>query len=187
LHTAAALLETAQVLRDMEAPMAFGGRIFSAMPELHRRIPGHFLGQGLQEVTETVSDIFRRQPPIPTVEPISPAYQRAIDAYRTHQAAIENRVWTILRTADRVDIPYEHTTNANLHLARDIVAALRLGDVSLLGKEISWTEKLLLNYSMPPQMLRGYLEAYGQAVREILGEDGRPIVDWFTAVTEEIE
>lgn len=184
LHTAAALLETARVLRDMEAPMAFGGRIFSTLPDLSNRIPGHFLGEGLQEVTEAVADLLRRQPPVPAVEPISPRYQRAIDAYREQQAAVENRVWTILHSENNTDISYEHTANANLHLARDILAALRLGDISLLGREISWTEKLLLNYSMPRQMLRHYLDAYGQAVGEILEEDGRSIAAWFATITE---
>lgn len=187
LHTAATLLETARVLRDLEAPMAFGGRVFSAMSDLQQRIPGHFLGEGLQGVTEVVSDILRRQPPVPTVEPIPPHYQKAVDAYRARQAAVESRVWTILRAENNMDITYEHTANANLHLSRDILAALRLGDISLLGKEISWTEKLLLNYSMPRQMLHDYLEAYGQAVSEVLGEDGRPIVEWFTIITGEGE
>ncbi|MCA9970745.1 MAG: hypothetical protein KC425_11050, partial [Anaerolineales bacterium] len=104
---------------------------------------------------------------------------RALAAYRGRQVTLESRVWDRLKAPD---MSYEHIANANLHLSREIVAALQLGDMTLLGTEISWTEKLLLNYNMPPETLRHYLTAYYEAAREVLAEDGRPIVGWLEGI-----
>jgi methanogenic corrinoid protein MtbC1 len=48
LHTAASLLDLADLLSVEEIPLAYGGRIFNTLPELQERIPGHFLGPNLK-------------------------------------------------------------------------------------------------------------------------------------------
>ena len=159
--------------------MAFGGHIFNYTPQIRKHIPGYFLGERLEDTVRGVSNILTHKPTVPHTEAVSPAYRQALQHYRQQQAAIENHVWQILREQNAV---YEHITNANLYLSRDIIAALQLGDMTLLGTEIHWTEKLLLNYSMPPVVLHHYLEAYYQAAKAHLGPEGRPVLGWLEGV-----
>ncbi len=175
LYTAANLMQVAELMATQQSPLAYGGRIFNYVPHLRDRIPAHFLGERLEDATRNVAQILGGKVPLPKVEPIPPSYRQALQVYRQMQAAIENRVWQLLQ---RKDARYEHVTNANIYLSRDIVAALQLGDMTLLGSEISWTEKLLLNYNMPEETLHDYLEAYYQAANEMLGTEGRPIIGW---------
>ncbi|MCA9975706.1 MAG: MerR family transcriptional regulator [Anaerolineales bacterium] len=179
LHSAANLKQVAEFLHKQQVAMAFGGHIFNYTPQIRKRIPGYFLGERLEDTVRGVSNILTHKPTVPHTEAVSPAYRQALQHYRQQQAAIENHVWQILREQNAV---YEHITNANLYLSRDIIAALQLGDMTLLGTEIHWTEKLLLNYSMPPVVLHHYLEAYYQAAKAHLGPEGRPVLGWLEGV-----
>lgn len=181
LHSAANLLQVGEFLRQQGTRMAFGGRIFNQMPQIRGRIPGYFLGERLEDVVRGVTNILLHHATDLQLEVVPESYKFAIQHYRQQQAAIENHVWQLLRKQNAV---YEHITNANLHLSRDIAAALQLGDMTLLGTEISWTEKLLLNYSMPAAALHDYLEAYYQAAKAHLDEVGRPIVGWLEGICQ---
>ncbi len=181
MHTAANLMQVAEFMVTQGTPLAFGGRIFNHMPHLRERIPGHFLGERLEDATRSVTQLLGKNVPVPQTVSPTEAYQHALGAYRHQQAAIENRVWQLLQNKDA---RYEHVANANIYLSRDIVAALQLGDMTLLGSEISWTEKLLLNYNMPAGILHDYLEAYYQAAKEVLGKEGRPIVGWLENLSQ---
>lgn len=181
LHTAASLYEVGEFLRQKGISLAFGGRIFSLTPALRNRISGHFLGEKLDTAVQAITTILDRRPLPPNPKPISPEYQIAQRHFREFQAEIEARVWQSLK---RESFRYEHITNANLHLARDIKAALTLGSVSFLGSEVAWTETLLLNYDMPIELLHRYLIAYHQAAQEILPEQGGPIIEWLDCITE---
>jgi methanogenic corrinoid protein MtbC1 len=175
LHTAASLFHVAEFLYQERINLAYGGRIFSLTPALRSRIAGHFLGETLDTAVPTIAHILSKHPLPPDIKPIAAEYQAARRHFRENQAAIEARVWSILQ---QEAFPYEHLTNANLHLARDINAALTLGSVSFLGSEVAWTETLLLNYEMPPDLLQRYLSVYHNAAREILREEGTPVLEW---------
>jgi MerR family transcriptional regulator, light-induced transcriptional regulator len=180
LHTAAALFEAAEVLDKARIPLAYGGRIFSQTPMLRRRITGHFLGEQLEGAMQAVAHILSKKPLTPERDPIPDSYQLARRAFRQNQAALEAAVWNMLQGEE---FPYEHITNANLHLARDIGAALTLGSVSFLGDEMAWVETLLLNYEMPEALLRRYLQVYYQAARQALPPEGAPVLEWLACIT----
>ncbi|MCB8985389.1 MAG: cobalamin B12-binding domain-containing protein [Ardenticatenaceae bacterium] len=182
LHTAASLYHVAEFLHQERIPLAFGGRIFSQTPALRSRIPGHFLGEKLDTAVHAIAHILSNRPQIADPKTIAPEYQAAREHFRKRQAQIEAAVWQVLQ---QEDFPYEHLTNANLHLARDITAALTLGSVSFLGSEMAWTETLLLNYEMPPDLLRLYLTVYRNAARQILQSEGAPIVEWLDCITDQ--
>lgn len=184
LHTAAALFEAAEVLDKARIPLAYGGRIFNQTPALRRRITGYFLGEELDQAMQSVAHILSKKPPTPERDPIAASYQLARRAFRQHQAELEAAVWRILQAED---FPYEHITNANLHLARDIGAALTLGSVSFLGDEMAWVETLLLNYEMPEELLYRYLQVYYQAARQTLPPEGGPILEWLACITDSDE
>ncbi len=179
LHTAASLYEIAEVLQQEGIMLAYGGRIFNQAPKLQERIAGHFLGTQLGESIAQIGNLLSKRPLSPPVIPIAEEFSQSLAHFRQQQAVIEAQVWQHLQ---HEDIPYEELTNANMHLARDITAALTLGNVSLLDEEISWAEKLLLNYNMPADHLSRYLVAYNKAAHIILDENAKPILQWLDSI-----
>jgi hypothetical protein len=182
LHTAASLYKVAEFLQSEGIMLAYGGRIFNQAPMLRSRIPGHFLGEQLETAVSEISLLLAKRPFTPQADPVSEKHSQALHHYRNQQAAIEAQLWQSLKYAN---IPYEELTNANLHLAKDISAALTLGNISLLSEEISWTEKLLLNYNMPADHLSHYLTAYNQVAHDLLDSEGEPILRWLDSIAAE--
>ncbi|WP_420643905.1 MerR family transcriptional regulator [Candidatus Leptofilum sp.] len=181
LYTAAKLFEVAKnVAAENEVMLAFGGRIFNTVPRLRQRIPGYFLGETMEDATHTVDRLLAFGMPAPTIKQVPEFYLRALVNFRENQAAIEAHAWKLLKAKG---ISYEHYTNANLHLSRDIYAALTFGDIEFLSAEISWAEKLLLNYSMPVEMLRFYLDAYHEAAQDSLEGVAELVIDWLGEVS----
>jgi DNA-binding transcriptional MerR regulator/methylmalonyl-CoA mutase cobalamin-binding subunit len=175
LHTAATLLEMAQALQREGVPLAYGGLIFNLLPTLREHIPGHFLGERLESAPRAVEALMTTPCPPPAVEAVPEAYQQAGEHYRQRQGLIE---------AQLGNAP-NHLLPTNRELARDIGAALTLGDVDYMDAEIEWLEGLMRNHRMPTEMLHGYLHAYYQAARMQLDERGEPILAWLARVTDE--
>lgn len=184
LFTAAKLSEIAQtVAAENNAMLAFGGRIFSMVPRLRQCIPGYFLGETIEEATQMVDRLLTYTVPTYTTKRVPDFYLKALASFRENQALIEAYAWNLLKSEG---ISYEHYTNANLHLSRDIYAALTFGDIEFLGAEITWTEKLLLNYSMPVEMLQHYLQAYHRAAAEYLLGPAKLVVNWLAEASHDL-
>jgi DNA-binding transcriptional MerR regulator len=181
LHTAATLLEMARLLQGRHIPLAFGGLVFNLLPELRTRVPGHFLGERLDQATQVVEQMLSSPPPSPSVPAVSEAYQRALPHYRERQALIEAHVWQAMESEG---IGPDHLTIANVHLARNILAALALGDMDFLGVDIDWVEGLLNNYRLPHELLHRYLYVYYQGAETHLDERGAPVVNWLARLNE---
>jgi hypothetical protein len=107
----------------------------------------------------------------------SPNYARALTIFTQQQALIELTTWQILKDQG---VPYAHVVNANLHLARNIAAALKLGEMHYLGSEIDWVRGLIDNYGIDAAYLQLYMDAYFLAVKQHLGREAQPIVDWLS-------
>jgi DNA-binding transcriptional MerR regulator len=177
LFTAASLLDMGVALQEARVPLAFGGRIFNLIPELRRRIPGHFLGERLDEGLQTAEYILATShlPPVPSAPIIPASYEEALTHYRRQRPQIEARVLSSLRDGG---IQADHLALANVDLARNLVAALRLGDISFLGTDLEWIEGLLENFRLPAGQLESYLRAYRAALKAELDGQGKPIVAW---------
>ena len=93
LDTAATLLDVATYMRDIDVPLAYGGYVFNAVPDLTRRIPGHFLGEALERVPFVIEQLIQSPPPLPENEPVSDAYQAAWAYFRERSGIIEMEVW----------------------------------------------------------------------------------------------
>jgi methanogenic corrinoid protein MtbC1 len=171
LHTAASLLDMAQVLRQEQVPLAYGGLIFNLLPALRRRIPGHFLGEQLEAAPQVVESLMTAPRPAPTSEAIPDHYRRARDHFQERQGLVEAHVIQALHDHNRLAL-------ANRELGWNIDAALGLGDMDFLGSDVEWVTGLLRNYHLPAGALPGYLHAYHQAASEHLDERGRPITGW---------
>ena len=181
LSTAANLLDVADILRQARVPLAFGGRVFNLIPELRRRIPGHFLGERLDEGLQTAEYILTAThlPPVPGALTIPTSYEEALAHYRRRRPHIEAHVTSSLEDGE---IPPDYLSLANLALARNLVAALRLGDTTFLGTDLESVEGLLENLRLPVDQLAVYLQAYRAAAAAELDPRGRPILAWLDRV-----
>ncbi|MFZ0545315.1 MAG: B12-binding domain-containing protein [Candidatus Promineifilaceae bacterium] len=175
LHTAASLPEIAEVLAKQNIPLVFGGRIFLVIPELKERVPGYFLGEGLDTAVQVVEQALRQKSVSADFTPPPSHYTQALAAFSQQQGLIESTVWQHLEESD---MPYAHVVNANLHLAQNIVAALKLGDMNFLGSEITWVQGLMDNYGIDATYLPLYLAAYYDAASQHLESRGKPVVEW---------
>ena len=180
LRTASTLIDMAELARREKVALAFGGLIFNRIPILRDRIPAYFLSEQLDRVSEVIERLIASPRPAPEVEPPAPAYHDALAQYQEHQAPIEASVWAALSSSE---IPRDYLTLANHNLALNVVAALRLGDMSFVGTDLEWVEGLLIHHRAPDgDTLRRYLRTYRQAVADHLGGAGSPIVDWLETV-----
>ena len=181
LHTAASLLQISTYLREQQIQVAFGGMIFNLIPDLHKRIPGHYLGARLEDTPHMIENLISFEMPIPEPEPISEEYQIAVTNYKQNQSKIEAELWN---TFQERDMAYEHFVNINMHMARNIKSALTLGNMDYIQPELSWVEQLLVNYQWAPGALQHYLMAYHSVANLHLGNQGQPVLDWLNKVVK---
>lgn len=179
LHTAASLLNIANFLQEQEIPVAFGGLIFNILPDLHQRIPGHYLGARLEETPHVVENLIYLRSPLPDTKPVSDLYRDAGQHFRKRQSQIEAHMWQKFQQSE---MPYEHFVNANMQMARNIISALELGNMDYIGVELAWIKQLLANYQWPEGALERYLVAYHEAVDLYTNGPGRPIVKWLAQI-----
>lgn len=183
LHTAGTLLGMANYLEEMAIPLAFGGLIFNALPDLLNYIPGHFLGRRLQEAPARIEQLLTNPSVKTTAASPSDAYRRALNQFQQRQSAIESTIWD---RAGEMNIATPHLTRANRNMAQNIIAALKLGDMDLLGYDMEWIQGLLSNHNgdIPATVLQHYLALYGDAAERHLNGQGTVVVSWFEKVLE---
>ncbi len=175
LHTAATLLRMAQLLQRKAVCVGFGGGIFNRIPDLRKRVPGHFLGPTLTKAMERTERLIVTSPQPPAAESRSPAYDEALAHYLDHQLAVEAQVCQSLAV--------EGLPPQTMHQVADafsgaLLAALQFGEIDLLGDYVDWVERRDVQQQTSVQGLRQVLEAYHEAVRDQLDERAAPIASW---------
>lgn len=179
LHSAASLLDMAEVLRCEGIPLAYGGLIFNLIPELRERIPGYFLGERLDQAPAVVERLMTTRPPLSGAEPACEDCAQARDHFRDRQGLIEAE---LAQEANQLSIAPWHMALANHELGHNIEAALLLGDMDYLGTDLEWVRGLIGNRELPAQVLPRYLQAYRRAAEKHLDGRAGPILDWFHRV-----
>lgn len=175
LHTAASLLEMAEVLHQERVPVGFGGLVFTKTPDLHLMIPGYYLGDQFEHAAAAVEQIMATLRPAPAQRSVGYEYREAVEHFRVRQALIEADVWQQLQQ----QLPKRHLAAANLSFGRNITAALMLGAMNFLDSDIAWIEGLLVNhYEMSAGALDAYLEAYYDAAVRHLDRPGYLVIEW---------
>ena len=176
LPTAATLWEAAQKCQSERVPLAYGGWVFNRIPELRRRIPGHFLGETLDRALATIESFMAVPLPTPQAEPIPAEYLQAREHYRESQSLLEVDLIPMLSASG---IARSVLQRIGQELSVRIRAALTLGGMDWLDPEIAWLEGMLSHHRLSPSSLYTYLEAYGRAVQKHLDQRGEPIKAWF--------
>ena len=182
LHTAATLKEVASTLQDLNIMLGFGGLVFNQMPELRQLIPGHFLGQTLEGAVQRASEMIVGRPPLLHQPGSLEIYHKALAQYTERRSLLESHIWgTFVATNKSTD----HLADINDDMAEMIIAALKLGDTSLLQADITWIEYLLMGYRLPKEWIHDYVLAYYQSAKIHLGHSASMIVDWLSQLVGE--
>lgn len=179
LLTAATLYEMGRLLLQERVPLAFGGRIFTEIPELRQRIPGHYLGDQLGEATPLVENIMALPRIQAAPQPVPPEYEQTLQRFRAHYTQIEAAVAHQLAGSG---LPAKQTEQASQNLGRNIAAALALGSLDHLRPQLEWVEGLLGgHYQLPSDLFAIYMAAYTDAVGQQLDGGDEMIVSWLRA------
>jgi len=182
LHSAATLLETAQLLEQESVPLAYGGMVFNLLPSLRNRITGHFLGERLDAVPQVVESLMTAPRPAPAADAVPEICRQARDHYQARLALVEVQMGQSLQA---MGLTPSYLSLANAEFGSNIKAALTLGDMDYLGADIDWIKGLLKNHRIPVEALQSYLTTYQQALRDNLDERGAPIIAWVDRVLRE--
>ncbi len=174
LQSAGKLLEMSEVVLRQDVPVAFGGRVFNASESVRAGIPGHFLGTDLLEAGSAVERLLAGPPPPVERTPPSAPYEGALSDYSSKRPLILAQVWTGLISTNETQ---ETLAQVDSFLSRNIIAALRFGDLSLLSIDADWLCALLHHRNIPVYMLERFLTAYRSAVVSIQGRLGNPIAE----------
>jgi hypothetical protein len=181
LTTAATLFEVASFISDLDALLAFGGRIFNVHPHLTKQIPGIFLGEALAEAVPAIESLLK-SPPHYVEAVIKPRdYSQVISHFLNSEHLLEAQVLTVLDGKLERNAARDRILAATQHLTKDIVAALSLGSLDLMESSLEWIKGYLGNRQFRGELINEYLLAYLQAVEANLDSRGKPIVDWLTA------
>lgn len=179
LHAAAELFEVAAYLQKEQVPLAYGGLIFTQLPELNEFIPGHFLGNSLTGAVQAIEQLVLNPPEIKPETRVPPEYEQAADHFKEMEPVIAAELWSQFQ---HNGMQLQHLEAANRFLGQDIQAALILGDMNLLKHEIDWLTGLLGSHNISIEYLPKYLSLYKQAVDKNLDERGQPVKDWLDLV-----
>ena len=71
-----------------------------------------------------------------------------------------------------------HLEEANANFTRDIVSALKLGEINFLDYSVGWLEGLLENHGLSPALAADYYATYRRSVQQHLGSQAAPVLDW---------
>ena len=170
LIAAASLLDLANELERLHIPLAFGGLIFNHIPALRERIPGNFLGEEIDKVVIKVEQ-FLQNPPKKEEQP-APNGSPSVARFRSIMPKIESRVQEEIAANPKLGSAHSR------FFSRDILAALKLGELDLLNNDMDWVRGLLTNYGIPDEALREFFQIYYQAIGEFLESPDEPILRW---------
>lgn len=179
LHTAATLVEIAIALIDSGVPIAFGGRIFTRNETLQQRIPGHYLGNQVEQAVHSVEKILKM-----SQEDQLYIYSKdrldleAASAFEDHRSQIESDVWQNLET---IKIDRRFLTAANSSLGRTIraILILQLDAEQMHDIDSHWLRNMLPSrYPVSSTAISLYLATYANTVQQYLGDDARTVTEW---------
>lgn len=180
LHTAASLMELAQMLAEKGIPIAYGGLIFNAMPALRQRIPAHFLGETLEEAPEAVEQIMVGKPGQLPQLAAPDSYARARAEFQAKQPFILAHLWSQNPTRF---MPVKELKAVNNHFSHVIDALLALGALDAAGQQRDWVRGLGGGHELPDDVLSAYLSSFHDASAAVMGEDGAALVSWLHALS----
>lgn len=179
LPGAASLFELAEFTNARSIPMAYGGGIFNHIPDLVKRIPGHFLGWQLDSASQVVEQLLSFRLPQPIIPPVPPSAITLQEILKDKEDLVFSRVRQIMHSSP---INPQYIEIANIHFHRSITASLILGEINYLDYSVTWLNGLLKNRGLPLSYTTQYYQAVLHAFREVIGNQARSIMEWISKV-----
>ena len=177
LTTAAALQLTAQALSNLKVPVGYGGRIFNLHPDLAEYIPGYYLGDSLTASLKTVDVLLQSKIKQNPLKAISAEYVAAYEAFISKRIHIESTLKEMIPFA-----PQSEGMDTGIRFLGDnIVAALQLGNMEHVTKEMEWVKVLMQSHQRPASELADFINNYSLAVDKHINGRGAPIKAWLKA------
>ena len=179
IHTAAAIIDIARSVQDQDTLLAFGGGAFNLYPQIRKQIPGLFLGESLADALETTAKLLSTRPDMPEPPLRERIYRKAEEQFTERRSLIESHVWGEFIATNR---PTPFLDSLNDEIAKGITAALKLGDIALLGRDIKGVQNSLLSTHQPGRFIYDYMEAYYKGAKMHLDDEAGIIVAWLERV-----
>jgi MerR family transcriptional regulator, light-induced transcriptional regulator len=184
LVTAATLQQTALDLFGQDVPVAFGGRIFTVHAELPASIPGYFLGDSVLAALDQIEVLLNKKLKLAQPRTTPPSYVTAHRGFVSKRGQIE---LTLKEWIEPLAITSGDLETGIQFLGENITAALQLGDMSYVSREIEWLKTLLRYHEAQPERLINFMQAYSEAVNRNINAQGKPISTWFAAEVEKLK
>lgn len=175
LVTAASLASMALALRERGIPLAYGGLVFNHYPALRERIAGTFLGESLEAALEKIEQFILSSASIPLSIAVDTQYQAQARLFRQARPLLEHAMLVKMK---KDGLQIAAIEDVNSFFGSNLVAALDLGNLALLGSELGWVKGLLTSRQIKADELLSYLAVYTDCIRVELGQEGAPITDW---------
>lgn len=174
LTTAATLQFTAQTLAGLRIPVGYGGRIFNMHPGMADYIHGYHLGDSLVSSLDTVETLLQTKKRPTPAKAISQEYTDALQSFSSQRIHIESTIKEMIPS-----IAYSEGVDTGIHfLGNNIAAALQLGDIRHVDREMEWVKILMQSHQRPASELVEFIENYSLAVDKHINGRGAPIKAW---------
>jgi len=177
LNGAASLRQMSEFLAGLNLPLAFGGGIYLQVPDAIQHISGYYLGSDLPVITGQLELLMTAAPAMPVTAPISMQYIVALKQFNLHEAAFAAHVAHALQHGG---VRTAHLEIAIDNLTQHISSALRLGDINLLDRSITWLDGMLKNRGISPSITADLYAAYAEAVVKYAGKDAAMVSEWLS-------
>lgn len=180
LTSAATLQLTAQTISRLKVPIGYGGRIFTMHPDMADYIPGYYLGDSLPSSLNNIETLLKSKAKPNPVKTISPEYIAAHQAFTSQRIHIESTIKEIVPLA-----AHSAGLDTGIHFLGDnIAAALQLGSMEYVAREIEWVKVLMQSHQRPAGELAEFINNYSLAINKHINARGAPIKNWLkTQVT----
>lgn len=177
----AGFVDLAHMLRAEGIPLGYGGRVFNLVPALCRRIPGYFLGDGVEKAPPLLERWMAEGPAPSEVETPPEHWRKALELFHSR----DMEIWgTILLTLTKQGMAYEWLSEFveefNLHLR----SVLMTGEMGLMDAYLCWLRGLRGGYSIPKGWLNQFLLIYAEALERWIGTDIAFLSDYLKAQAE---
>jgi len=186
LSTSVNLLKVLNTLLEKQIPAAFGGWIFTQIPDLVKKMPGVYLGNDLPNAVSIIEGILTGQESFTAkathVFQHQELVQELIKNRPEFDEILRDKLSTIGPSLNIQDI-YE----ANHNLIQDISAALTLGDIHFLQFNLDWLSTLVTSRNFNTANLVTYLRGFSQAVDQLMGSKANMIVTWLESSVGDIQ
>ena len=186
LSTAVNLLKVLNTLLDKQIPAAFGGWIFTKIPDLIEKMPGTYLGIDLQKAIPLIEGLATGHKTFVPSTPHPFHHQELVKELKRNRPEFDEVLRGKLSTTGS-SFSIQDIYEANHNLIHDISAALTLGDINFLQFNLDWLSGLITSRKFNSGNLLSYLRAFSEAVDQLLGPEAKLIVNWLDRSVGEIE